>query len=163
MTIPTEEECLDILKENKVPDNIVAHLKAVCDFSMKVCDVLEKRSIKVGRKLVAAAALLHDVKKLDENHEIKGADFIESLGYPEVAKIIRKHGLSNLNKEEFKPKTPEEKIVFYSDKRVRGSKVVSVDERFEYIKQRYKREDVEKELNFTKRLEKELLGNYTIQ
>ena len=162
MNIPTEEECLKILKENDVPDNIVAHLRAVCDFSMKVCDVLEKRKIKVDRKLVAAAALLHDVKKLEEAHEIKGADLVESLGYPEVAKIIRKHGLSNLGKEEFKPKAWEEKIVFYSDKRIRGSKVVSVDERFEYIKQRYKREDIEKELNFTKKLEKELLGNEII-
>lgn len=108
MKIPTKEECLNILKENKVPDNIVSHLKTVYEFSMKVVDVLESKGIKVNRNLVAAAALLHDIRKLEQGHEIKGADYIEFLGYAEVANVIRKHGLSNLHKEEFIPKTWEE-------------------------------------------------------
>lgn len=163
MTIPTKQQCLEILKSNNVPDNIVAHLKTVCDFSMKVADNLENKGIHVNRDLVAAAALLHDIKKVGSSkHEIEGAEFVKQLGFAEVAEIIRKHGLSNLDKDELVPKTWEEKIVFYSDKRVQGSKVVSVDGRFEYIKQRYKREDVEREITFTKKIEKELIGNEEI-
>ncbi len=158
--IPTQKECLRILKDNHVKDNIIAHLKAVCDFSMKIVDLLENKDIKVNRGLVAAASLLHDVKKLEQgHHEIEGAKYIESLGYIEVANVIRKHGLAHLESEEFVPKTWEEKIVFYSDKRLRGNRMVSVDERFDDIKQRYKKEDVEHELEFTKKIEKELLGN----
>ncbi len=160
MKLPSEEECLKILEENKVKDNIIAHLKEVCDFSMKVVDLLENRGIKVNRGLVAAASLLHDVKKLEPgHHEIEGAKYIESLGYIEVANVIRKHGLAHLNKEEFTPKTWEEKIVFYSDKRLRGNRIVSVDERFADLKQRYKKDDVAQEIAFTKKIEKELLGN----
>ena len=160
MTIPTKQQCLEILKSSNVPDNIISHLKTVCDFSMKVVDSLEKRGVRVNRDLVAAAALLHDIKKVQSSeHEIEGAKFVKQLGFPEVAEVIRKHGLSNLDKQGLVPKTWEEKIVFYSDKRVQSSKIVSVDERFGYIKQRYKREDVEKEMNFTKKVEKELLGN----
>ena len=163
MTIPTKEECLKILKEHNVPDNIIAHMKAVCNFSLKVCDILEKRGIKVNKELVSAGALLHDVKKLSPNdHVIEGCELVKSLGYPEVAEVMKKHGLEHIHKEDFVPKTWEEKIVFYSDKRVKGTKVVSVDERFEYIKQRYKKEHVDLEISFTKKIEKELFCNEKI-
>ena len=163
MKLPTKEECLKILEKAEVPANIIAHTSTVCDFSMKVIDLLEKKGIKVNRNLVAAAALLHDLKKMaSDRHEIDGAEHIKQLGYPEVGRVISKHGLANLNKEELIPKTWEEKILFYSDKRVNGDKVVTVDERFEYIKQRYKKEGIEKEIEFTKKIEKELLGNEKI-
>ena len=163
MTIPTYKQCLQILKDNNVPDNIVSHLKIVHDFSMKVCDVLEKRGIKANRDLIAAGALLHDIKKINsDDHIIEGYDLVKSLGFPEVAGVIKKHGLMHIDKEEFVPKTWEEKIVFYADKRCSGSKVVSLEERFEYIKQRYKKEHVDLEISFTKKIEKELLGSEII-
>ena len=159
MILPTKQECLKILKDNNVPANIIAHVNAVCDFSMKIAGLLEKKGINVNRDLVAAGALLHDVRKLSpNNHVIEGCKLVKSLGFPEVALIIKKHGLYKLDDEEFLPRTWEEKIVFYADKRIKNDKVVSVDERFEYIRKRYKKENVEKEINFTKKIEKELLG-----
>ena len=114
--------------------------------------------------MIAAGALLHDIKKLSPNdHVVEGYEFIKSLGFKEVASVMKKHGLYYLSKNDFVPKTWEEKIVFYADKRVKGSKIVSVDERFEYIKQRYKKDDVEKEINFTQKIEKELLGDEKIE
>ena len=161
--IPTYDECLKILKENNVPDNVVTHLKAVCNFSIKVCDLLEKKGINVNKDLVVAGALLHDIKKINsEDHVIEGYGLVKSLGFPEVALLIKKHGLMHINKNEFVPKSWEEKIVFYADKRVKGDKIVSVDERFEYIKQRYKKDNVEKEVEFTKKIEYELLGDEKI-
>ena len=163
MTIPTYKQCLQILKDNRVPDNIIAHSKEVCNVAMKIADLLEKKGVKVNRDLAAAAALLHDVEKLSPNdHVIEGFEIIRSIGYAEVASVIKKHGLYHLNKDEFVPKTWEEKIVFYADKRVKGSRMVSVEERFEYIRERYKKEGIEKELDFTKKIEKELLGNESI-
>lgn len=160
MIIPTKEECLKILSDNNVPDNVIAHCKAVCDFAMKIVDFLEKKGINVNRDLVAAGALLHDIKKINsEDHIIEGCEFIKSLGFPEVANVIKKHGLYHLEEEEFIPKSWEEKIVFYADKRVKNDKIVGIDERFEYIKQRYKKDDVEKEMIFTKKIEYELLGD----
>lgn len=159
MAIPTKEECMKILKENNVPDNIIAHVKAVCDFAMKIVDLLEKRGINIDRDLAAAGALLHDIKKLSSDHVIEGYELINSLGFPEVALIIKKHGLYHLDNEEFIPRTWEEKIVFYADKRVKNDRIVSVDERFEYVKQRYKKDDVQKEIGFTKKIEEGLLGD----
>ena len=163
MKIPTKDECIKILKDSKVPDNIIAHANAVCDFSMKVAGVLEKRGIKVDRDLVAAAALLHDVKKLSQNDHIEeGYSFLKSIGYSKVAQVVRKHGLQHIGDDKYEPRTWEEKIVFYADKRVKNDRFVSVDERFEYIKKRYNHYDIEKELEFTKKVEKELLGNEEI-
>jgi len=160
MNIPTKEECIGILKHNSVPDNIIAHSKKVCGVAVKVANLLDKRKIRINKELVIAGALLHDVKKLSPNdHVVEGYKFIKSLGFPEVAVLIKKHGLANLDKEEFAPITWEEKVVFYADKRVTNDKVVSLDERFKYIKQRYKSENIEQELKFTKNIEKELLGN----
>ena len=159
MKIPSKEECLDILRENNVPDNIIAHVKAVCDFSMKVADFLENKGVKVNRKLVAAGALLHDVKKLTKgDHITEGYELVKSLGFDEVALLVKRHGLQHLEDDGYEPKTWEEKIVFYADKRCNGNKVVSVDERFEYIKKRYGYYDTEKEFQFTKKVEEELFG-----
>ena len=164
MIIPTKDECFKILHDNKVPDNIIAHSKAVCDFAIKVADLLEDKGININKDLVVASALLHDIKKINSNdHLVEGYELIKSLGFPEVAVIVKKHGLVHVGKEEFTPNTWEEKTVFYADKRIKNDKIVSVDERFEYIKQRYKRQDVEKEFSFTKELEKELLGEEKIE
>lgn len=160
MKIPTRDECIELLRKNNVPDNIIAHTKKVCEFSLMVCDVLEERGIKVNRDLVAAAALLHDIKKLDPGeHEIEGEKMLADLGYPEVGVLIKKHGLKHCHLKEFIPRTWEEKIIFYSDKRVKNETIVNIDDRFIYIKQKYKKEHVDKEIKLTKDIEKELLGN----
>ena len=158
MILPTKEECLRILKESNVPDNIIAHCKAVGDFAMTVADKLESRGINVNRDLILAAALLHDIKKLSLNdHVIEGSEYIISLGFAEVANIIKKHGLAHLDNDDFKPKSWEEKAVFYADKRVKNDRVVSVEERFSYIRQRYKGAEIEREYRFTKDIENEIL------
>ena len=85
------------------------------------------------------------------------------MGFPEVARIISKHGLAHLDKEECQPKSVEEKIVFYADKRVKHDQIVPVEKRFEYIRERYKSPNVEMEYKFTKEMENELLGEEKIQ
>ena len=112
MKIPTKEECLKILKSNNIPDNIIAHSEQVCNVALKIVGLLEKKGIKLNRNLIAAASLLHDVKKLSPNdHVAEGFELLKSLGFEEVAEVIKKHGLYHLDKDEFAPKTWEEKIV----------------------------------------------------
>jgi len=160
---PTKEECLKILKENDVPDNIIAHSQKVYEVAMKVCDILDKKGVVVNRNLAGAGAMLHDIAKAKPgDHVINGHNLIKSFGYPDVAIIISKHGLAHLEKASNQPKSTEEKVVFYSDKRVTNSNIVSVEKRFEYIKERYKASSVESEYKFTKAIENELLGDEKI-
>lgn len=155
MKIPKKEECLELLKKNNTPENVIAHSKAVCKAALEIADKLIEKGVKVNRDLVLAGALLHDIAKPSNYHSVKGAEIIEKIGFKEVAELIKKHALSSIR--EFQPKTIEEKILFYVDKIVEEDKVVSVEERFEGFARRHgKHKDADYSYKFTKRIEKEL-------
>jgi len=92
--------------------------------------------------LVEAGALLHDVTKhlslkTGENHALSAARLLEKLGYPEVARVVARHIFCPPGP----PGSPirEEEIVYYADKRVKHTQIVTLKERFEDLKERYGR------------------------
>ncbi len=103
---------------------------------------LVSKGQNVNLDLLECAGLLHDVAKqtsLDtgENHIEHGYDILMREGYPEIANIVAKHGVSSILDEYLKPKTWEEKLVYYADKRVNHDHIVSLMDRFEYLRERY--------------------------
>ena len=156
MMIPSKEECLSILNKNKTPSNVIEHCKAVCKVAEEIADNLIKKGISVKKDLVVASALLHDVEREKKDHIAAGAKLIKSIGFPEVAEVISKHSLYKIENPAQQPHTYEEKIIFYADKRAKGSKIVSLEERFADLKKRYDI-DLKKEFEFAKKIEKELL------
>ena len=156
--IPTKEECLEILNRNKTPSNVIEHCKTVCKVAEEIAKKLIKKRLKVNKDLVIAAALLHDIERAKKNHVVEGAKLLKKLGFLEVSEVIRKHSLFKLFEEKNQPKTFEEKIVFYADKRAIDNKIVSLEERFDALEKKYS-VDLSKELEFTKKIEKKLLGN----
>ena len=157
MNIPSREQCLQILKDNKTPSNIIEHCKAVAKFAGEIAEKLIKKGRKVNRELVVAGALLHDIERHKDNHVARGAELVKKLGYPEVAEVVSKHTLYKVEMEENQPKTFEEKIVFYADKMVKNDKVVSLEERYDDIRERYGVNLKHQwEMEFTKKIEKEL-------
>lgn len=158
MKIPTEEECLKILSDNNTPSNVIEHSKAVLKAALKLTEKVENKGKKVNKELIIAASLLHDITRVEKDHVNTGYELVKKLGYQEVAETIKKHGLHHCVKEEHKPKTTEEKIVFLADKHVVENKIVDIEKRFEYLRKRYKG-DFKNEYEFTKNIEKELLSN----
>ncbi|MDP3765412.1 MAG: HDIG domain-containing protein [Nanoarchaeota archaeon] len=158
MIIPTKEECLLILNKNKTPSSVIEHSKTVCKVAEDIAEKLIKKGLKINKELVIAAALLHDVERAKENHVPEGVKLLKSIGFPDIAGVIKKHSLYKLQQKNRQPHTWEEKIVFYADKRVKGSKIVSLKERFKALEKNYN-VDLSKELTFTKKIERELLGN----
>ncbi len=77
------------------------------------------------------------------------------MGFLEISEAIRKHSLYKLDEKEIRPETTEEKIVFYADKRVVDDRITSLEERFEDLTKRYKK-NFTKELEFSKKIEEEL-------
>lgn len=161
--IPTEEECLEIMAEINLASTVMLHSIVVNKFAMELADRLEKDGKNVNRPLLSAATLLHDIMKIDAEvcHCIEGGEFLRKKGFHEVAAVIEKHGLQNLDDPSLVPRTTEEKLLMYADLRVSSGKIVSLDERFDYIKERYKPRDP-KQLTeckvFAKQLEWELFG-----
>lgn len=154
--IPSKKECLDILKRNKTPSNVIEHSRTVCKLAEDVAEKLIKKGIKVNKKLLAASALLHDIEREKDNHVIVGAELLKSMGFSEISEIIRKHSLYKIEDEEVQPKTVEEKILFYADKKVKGNEIVSLEERLKDAERRYN-VDLKNEFEFCKKIEKELL------
>src|SRR3989344_6461503 len=138
--IPSKKECLAILKKNKTPSNVVEHCKTVCKVAEYVADKLAKKGLKINKKLVVASALLHDIKRGSDNHIIEGTKLLKSIGFLDISEVVRKHGLYKIENDSVRPKTIEEKIVFYADKRVKGNKVVSLKERIKDLNERYKKD-----------------------
>jgi len=161
--IPTEPECLKLMEEVGLAPAILHHSLIVKRFAMEIADDLDKNGVKVDKELVAAAALLHDIMKMEAQvcHGIEGGEFLRRKGFHEVASVVEKHCLINLKDPAFIPKTTEEKLLMYADLRVGTGTVISLEERFDYIKKRYAPKDpakFEEYKLFAKQLEWELCG-----
>jgi putative nucleotidyltransferase with HDIG domain len=137
--VPTEQECREILQKFEVPGNIIEHSRMVEKISAFLAEKLIEKGQKINLELVKAAALLHDIDKIQslknyKNHGKIAHDFLKDK-YPELARIILVHLMeSPLNGD---LKTWEEKLVYYADKRVTHGNIVTIDERLEYAKKRY--------------------------
>lgn len=154
MNVPTKQQCLSILKENKTPSNVIGHSMTVCNFALDLANKLEKKGIEVNKDLVIAASLLHDVERVRDSHIDAGVKLLKKLGFPEVAEVIKKHTLHRLDESHLK--TVEEKILFYADKRTKGNKIVSLNERIKSLEKKYNI-DLKKEFEFAKKIEERLI------
>lgn len=154
--IPSRDECLDLLEEHNVPENIRRHSFKVNTVALFLARKLKEKGIQVDVKLVDRASLLHDLDKvatLDNmsNHGRITAEILDKKGIDKaLQRIILNH--------HFNADWPdwETKIVNYADKRVRHDKIVTLKERFEYGRKKYPdKHDIRGEKRFFE-LEKEM-------
>jgi putative nucleotidyltransferase with HDIG domain len=140
MNIPTPEKCYQLQSEMGMLDNIVVHCQQVCRVALTLVDNMSEPSLSIDRKLIVAAALLHDITKTrsfttKEDHALTGQQFLKEQGYPEVGQIVGQHvRLADYDRNGL-PNAAE--IINYADKRVLHDQVVSLDRRMQYIVDRY--------------------------
>ncbi len=145
MRIPSTHECMEMLKEAKLQDNMMAHSIIVNRISMLLAKKLIEKGEKINLELVNAASLLHDLDKQatlydGQNHGYHSYRILMEKGYPEIATIVKKHVLTAVLKNGDAKEgleNWEEKIVFYADKRANNDEIVSIEERYEYMLKRY--------------------------
>lgn len=171
-SIPNYSEALTLLYVLKVPWNVIKHSILVASFAKKIVESL-KNDNSIDENLVFAGALLHDVgrtKSHGADHGIIGRKILLSLGFPDrLARVCETHTIFSVEDEEtsnmlgipvgeYLPKTLEEKIIAYSDKRISGERILSsVEERYEYWFKRFGEQKVlVKGLKICKEIEKEL-------
>lgn len=159
--LPTRKQAFEILKEYHVPLHIQKHSLAVAELAVCLAEKLKEKGISVDVDLVDRACLLHDIarvcdlKKLDYDrfeqsvteqdktkwvqlrakykgivHEDAAYELLKEK-YPVLALTIRKHKYIAILDGQEKPKTWEEKLVYYADKRVMHDRVVPLKERLE--------------------------------
>jgi uncharacterized protein len=140
MNIPSKNDCFRLMCETQMLENIVAHSLQVCRVGMCLVDHLKLQGIDLDDRLVQAAALLHDITKTrsfetQENHALTGGQFLTERGYVEVGNLVRQH--VRLDQYSFPKGAGEVGIINYADKRVLHDRIVSLDERMRYIRERY--------------------------
>jgi putative nucleotidyltransferase with HDIG domain len=115
LDIPDREECLSIVNQELPEDHPIRdHLAQVAMTALKLAHAV---SGPVNVDLVIAAALLHDVKRLEKNHDTAGASLLQDLGFPRVAEVVDQH--MNI---ELDPHAPvrETELVYFADKLCSG-------------------------------------------
>ncbi len=168
MKFPSMPECEALMAEYGAPENVRKHTAAVRRVANFLAEKISAKGAKVDLELVDKAALMHDFMKLyciknNCSHTREAAKVLSRKGYPEFGYCIRQHGLEEIIK--FGSDTPlETKIVWYADKRVTHDRIVSLRERYDYLKETYgtksgqKMKEIVATESFSFGLEKELLA-----
>ena len=145
--IPGIADCLQLMQDYAMLANIRRHSLVVARLAIQLLQGL--RDMQPGKpqadmNLVLAGALLHDIAKTPClntkcDHAQVGADICLKEGYPEVAAVVGQHvRLSFFDEASYQAGSfTALELVHYADKRVRHHTVVSLDERQEYILERY--------------------------
>lgn len=158
---------MQLLAKHAIPENIVMHSLAVEKAAVFIAEKLLQAGEKIDVSLVSRAALLHDIDKpltlaSGSGHGLVSKQILEKEGLPEIALIaLKHHTYTILQKKPFS--NWEEKVVYYSDKRVNHDQIVSLRERFDYLLERYGKEKKEFEKIFScksrvEKLEKEIFS-----
>jgi uncharacterized protein len=110
--------------------------------AVKIAEACQKNGLKVDVQLVEISSLMHDIGR-SKTHEVDhariGGELARSLSLPEsVISVIERHPGGGISREEAKklgwppknylPRTPEEKIVCYADKRVERQRIVPIEQ-----------------------------------
>jgi putative nucleotidyltransferase with HDIG domain len=141
-TIPDRTTCFQLMESYQMLPHIREHCAVVCTVALALANELNKNGEQLNLHEIEAAALLHDITKTNsirsrENHADTGAHLLRSLGYERIAQIVNAH--ISVSVMDANGRVTEEEVVNYADKRVQHSTVVSLDQRFEDLMQRYGR------------------------
>jgi len=139
--LPTRHEALNLLVKAGCSPRVVEHCKLVSAFAVKIAKACQEKQLNVDVRLVEISALLHDIGRSrthSVDHALEGGKIARAFNLPDsVVHIIERHAGGGIPKEEAKklgwpvkdyvPKTLEEKIVCYADKRVEKLRIVSIE------------------------------------
>jgi uncharacterized protein len=140
--IPSVEECFGFMEVYRMPPHIRDHSVVVEKIASLLTSALRYAGLDLSLERVRAAALMHDIAKslcLDsgEDHSAKGREICLENGLDEIADIVGDH--VRIRNHRIEGPVSESEIVFYADKRVNHDAVVSLEERLEYLLERYGR------------------------
>jgi len=149
MSVPGRVDAAALLLSLDPPPWALRHARAVGEVAGWLAARIDRRGIPVDRRLVEAAALLHDVDKLlgpDDpsaglRHGEGSADWLTRHGHPELARAVANHPVTRMSDSEAFRRwsafaTREERIVAYADKRA-GPRLEPMAARFASWRRRY--------------------------
>ena len=121
-------------------ENIVKHSLEVTRVALFLCEELNRRGQRIDPDQVEAASLLHDLAKTEclstrGDHAHQGYELLKKMGYGRIGQVVAQH--IQIWKERNPSCVSEEEVVNYADKRVCHDRIVSLETRFQDLKDRY--------------------------
>ena len=158
MVVLTRDECLKLMIRYGMLENIIHHSIEVTRVALYLSKELNRKGQRIDLGLVEAASLLHDLAKTEcfktkEDHAQAGSRLLKGLGYERVGEVVGQHVW--LSKRSDPASVSEEELVNYADKRVRHDEIVSLEERFRDLKDRYGRD--RPAIDYLERMEEAIL------
>ncbi len=151
MAVPGRVDAADLLLSLDPPPWHLRHSRAVAEVAGALAARIAARGTPIDRRLVEAAALLHDVDKLVAHgdpvrglaHGAGSAAWLAAHGHQELGPAVACHPVTRLLDPDaadawLAGATPEERVVAYADKRA-GQRLESIDARFRSWRGRYPR------------------------
>ncbi len=140
--IPARNECLRLMEAHGMLPNIRVHSITVCRFAVAIARAANDGGCNFHLPAIEAAALLHDITKTrsletGENHARTGADLLRELGYGAIAGMVEEH----VTPTDHGGDLTAGELISYADKRVLHDRIVSIEERFGYLYERYGRDE----------------------
>lgn len=143
--IPSEQESVQIMRDEGATERILNHVQAVKDLAVKIAGPL-----KANLPTVIAGSILHDVGRTVTNgidHAVKGAEILRNRGMSsEIISIVERHTGAGIPKDEavalglppgeYVPQTLEEKIVAHADNLIHGTRVITLEQLVEMYRKK---------------------------
>jgi putative nucleotidyltransferase with HDIG domain len=121
-------------------DNIRDHSIVVANIVRVISRGLINSGVQISEEKAVAGALLHDIGKTPSlrsggDHAAMGGEICKEHSFDEIADVVGEH----VRLKEYHPdeNCSEKEIVYYADKRVLHSSVVSLEVRLRDILERY--------------------------
>ena len=133
---PTREECIALLKKNKTPAHVVRHCVKVTDTALRIARALNQKGYHLDLELIQAAGLIHDIARVEDKHWEIGAEIASKIGYHEEAEIIKVH--MTYQSDPYKEEINETDIICLSDRMVKEDVYVGLENRMQYILDKFK-------------------------
>lgn len=125
---PDPEECAAIIGHlHPLPDKGLAHGRRVAEVAVALCEAINASGGGLDVELCRAGGLLHDLAKGQPRHEEEGARRLRQLGFDRVAELVAAHRDMDWPRQ---AALGERELVHLADKLVRGSRLVSLEQRF---------------------------------
>jgi putative nucleotidyltransferase with HDIG domain len=141
MAVPDRSTARRLLEDAALPDGIVVHSEGVARVALAAAGLVAEAGIPIDSRLVEAAALLHDIDKVEIRgaggvHGIVGARRLEAAGHPELAMPVASHPITCLLDDDRFPIGWPSVIVAVADRHV-AQEFMTVDERLDDMKIRH--------------------------
>jgi len=141
VAVPDRDTARRLLVDAALPTGIVVHSEGVARVAVAAAGLVAEAQIPIDGALVEAAALLHDIDKVDirrsgGEHGIVGARRLEALGYPELAMPVASHPITALLDDDRHPIGWPSVLVAVADRHV-GQAFMTVDERLDDMQRRH--------------------------